>query len=147
MGHLAYLNKYFVKYRVRLGLGILFIFISNYFHALQPQVIRQALDMVIENIALYRLYDGFELQGQVFRHFGRVLLYFGLLVVGLAILMGIFLFMVRQTIIVMSRLIEYDLKKEIFAHYEELHQAFYKQNSTGDLMARIVFEMHDPIAI
>ena len=52
--------------------------------------------------------------------------------------MGVFLFMVRQTVIVMSRLIEYDLKKEMFAHYESLHQSFYKKNSTGDLMARIV---------
>ena len=138
MRHLAYLNKYFVKYRLRLGLGILFIFISNYFHSLKPQVIRQALDMVIENVALYRMYDGFELQKQVFGHFGKVLLFFGLMVVGLALLMGTFLFMVRQTIIVMSRLIEYDLKKEIFAHYENLHQSFYKTNSTGDLMARIV---------
>ena len=53
-------------------------------------------------------------------------------------MMGVFLFMVRQTVIVMSRLIEYDLKKELFAHYEDLHQSFYKTNSTGDLMARIV---------
>ena len=127
-----------MKYRVRLGLGILFIFISNYFLSLQPQVIRQALDMVIENIALYRMYDGFELQKNVFRHFGKVLWYFGMVVVALALLMGTFLFMVRQTVIVMSRLIEYDLRKEIFGHYEKLDQAFYKKNSTGDLMARIV---------
>ncbi len=138
MRHLAFLNKYFIKYRARLLLGVTFIFISNYFLALQPQVIRQALDMVIDNIALYRMYDGFEMQGQVFEYFGKVLLFFGMVVVGLALLMGIFLFMVRQTVIVMSRLIEYDLRKEIFAHYEALHQAFYKKNSTGDLMARIV---------
>ncbi len=138
MRQLAYLNKYFIKYRVRLLLGIAFIFISNYFHALQPQVIRQALDMVIDNITLYRMYDGFELQGQVFQYFGKVLLMFGMVVVGLALLMGAFLFMVRQTVIVMSRLIEYDLRKEIFTQYENLHQAFYKRNSTGDLMARIV---------
>ena len=138
MHHLAYLNKYFLKYRFRLGLGFLFIFISNYFLSLQPQVIRQALDMVIDNIALYRMYDGFELQKQVFGHFGKVLMFFGMVVVALALLMGTFLFMVRQTIIVMSRLIEYDLKKELFAHYENLHQSFYKTNNTGDLMARIV---------
>lgn len=138
MRHLSYLNKFFLKYRLRFGLGVLFIFISNYFQSLQPQVIRQALDMVIENIALYRMYDGFDLQKQAFQHFGKVLLFFGMVVLVLALLMGIFLFMVRQTIIVMSRLIEYDIRKEIFAHYENLHQAFYKRNSTGDMMARIV---------
>lgn len=138
MAHLFFLNKYFFKYRKRLLLGILFIFISNYFQALQPQMIRQALDLVVENIALYRLYDGFELQPVVFKHFGRTLLYFGLVVLVLALLMGLFLFLVRQTIIVMSRLIEYDLRKEIFQHYEDLHLAFYKKNSTGDLMARVM---------
>ncbi len=136
--HLFYLNKYFVKYRWRFLLGILFIFISNYFLALQPQMIRQALDLVIENIALYRLYEGFDNQAVVFRHFGKLLLLFGVVVLALALLMGWFLFLVRQTIIVMSRLIEYDLRKEVFAHYEDLHLAFYKKNSTGDLMARIV---------
>ncbi|MCU0348001.1 MAG: ABC transporter ATP-binding protein/permease [Saprospiraceae bacterium] len=138
MKHLFYLNKYFVKYRTRLLLGILFIFISNYFQALQPQMIRQALDLVVENIALYRMYEGFGLQQEVFRHFGRTLLYFGLVVVVLALLMGGFLFLVRQTIIVMSRLMEYDLRKEIFQHYEDLHLAFYKKNATGDLMARVM---------
>ncbi len=138
MQHLAYLNKYFVKYRKHLLLGILFIFVSNYFLALQPQMIRQALDLVVDNVTLYHLYDGFEQQQAVFKNIGKILLYFGLLVVVLALLMGGFLFLVRQTIIVMSRLIEYDLRMEIFAHYEQLHQAFYKKNSTGDLMARIV---------
>ena len=138
MKYLAHLNKYFYKYRVRFLSGICFIFISNYFLSLQPQIIGQALDMVIENIALYRMYDGFGLQAELFDYFGKVLLYFGLVVVGLALLMGAFLFMVRQTVIVMSRLIEYDLKKELFAQYENLHLAFYKKNSTGDLMARIV---------
>ena len=119
-------------------MGILFIFISNYFQALQPRMIRQALDLVVENIALFRLYDGFENQALVFSNFGKVLLFFGLLVVGLALLMGAFLYLVRQTIIVMSRLIEYDMRKELFAHYEELNVSFYKRNRTGDMMARIV---------
>jgi len=138
MAHLFFLNKYFFKYRSRLLLGILFIFVSNYFQALQPQMIRQALDLVVENIALYRMYDGFGLQPVVFSHFGRTLLYFGGVVLVLALLMGVFLFLVRQTIIVMSRLIEYDLRKEIFQHYEDLHLAFYKKNATGDLMARVM---------
>jgi ATP-binding cassette, subfamily B, multidrug efflux pump len=138
MKHLFFLNKYFFKYRKRLLLGILFIFVSNYFLALQPQMIRQALDLVMENIAMYRMYDGFEVQQEVYVHFGRVLLFFGLVVLVLALLMGWFLFLVRQTIIVMSRLIEYDLRKELFQHYEDLHLAFYKKNATGDLMARVM---------
>ncbi|MEY3367297.1 MAG: hypothetical protein RI973_452 [Bacteroidota bacterium] len=138
MKHLSYLNKYFIKYRWRFLLGILFIFISNYFQALQPQAVRQALDLVFENISIYRLYEGFDNQKLVFKLLGKTLLFFGIVVLTLALLMGVFLFLVRQTIIVMSRLIEYDLRKEVFAHYESLHLAFYKKNKTGDLMARIV---------
>lgn len=138
MQHLFFLNKYFVKYRRRFLLGILFIFISNYFQSLQPQMIRQALDLVMENISLYRTSDGVGMQKELYDHLSKTLLHFGLIVLGLALLMGGFLFLVRQTIIVMSRLIEYDLRKEIFQHYEELHLAFYKKNATGDLMARVM---------
>ncbi len=138
MKHLLVLNKFIYRYRWRFLLGVLFIFTSNYFQALQPQVIRQALDLVIDNIALFQLVEGFELRDQLYAHFGRVLLLFGVLVLVLALLMGAFLFLVRQTIIVMSRLIEYDLRKVIFEHYTQLHTAFYKKNRTGDLMSRIV---------
>lgn len=117
---------------------MLFVFVSNYFQALQPQMIRQALDLVIDNVALFRMYDGFELQSKLYGIFGRVLMLFGLLVLALALLMGAFLFLVRQTIIVMSRLIEYDIRKELFEHYEDLDTAFYKRNRTGDLMSRVM---------
>lgn len=137
MKHLRYLNKYFFKYRWHLLGGIVFVFISNYFRVLQPQMIREALDLVVENIGLYSLYDGFDLQHDLYATLGKTLLYFGGLVLLLAILMGIFMYFMRQTIIVMSRLIEYDMRKEVFAHYEKLDLAFYKRNNTGDLMARI----------
>jgi len=113
------------------------VFISNYFRVLQPVMIREALDLVVENIGLYGSYDGFALQGELYKILGQTLLYFGGLVLLLAILMGIFMYFMRQTIIVMSRLIEYDMRKEVFAHYEALDLAFYKRNNTGDLMARI----------
>lgn len=113
------------------------MFISNYFRVLQPVMIREALDLVVENIGLYGSYDGFALQGELYKILGQTLLYFGGLVLLLAILMGIFMYFMRQTIIVMSRLIEYDMRKEVFAHYEALDLAFYKRNNTGDLMARI----------
>jgi len=135
--HLAYLRKFFFKYRWRFLLGILFVFVSNWFRVLQPRMIREALDLVVENIGLFRLNDGFENQAAIFMDLGKILLFFGLLVVLLALLMGVFMYFMRQTIIVMSRLIEYDLRKEIFAHYEKLDLAFYKRNNTGDLMSRI----------
>ncbi len=100
-------------------------------------MIREALDLVVDNVGLYQILDGFTLQQTLFQSIGKTLLLFGVLVLGLALMMGIFMYFMRQTIIVMSRLIEYDLRKEIFDHYEKLDQAFYKRNNTGDLMARI----------
>jgi ATP-binding cassette subfamily B protein len=135
--HLKVLNQYFWKYRKQLLLGLLFISLSNYFRVLQPQVIREALDLVVEHIGMYRLYDGFELRDAYFGVLAQTLLQFGLLVLALALLMGIFLYFTRQMINVMSRLVEYDLRKAIFAHYEKLTLAFYKRNNTGDLMSRI----------
>lgn len=137
MQHLATLNKYFVKYAGHFLLGIVFVSASNYFRVLQPQLIREALDFVIENVTLYRLYDGFAVQAEFFSRLGRILLLFGGLVLVFALLMGLFMYFMRQTIIVMSRLIEYDMRKEIFGHYQKLDTAFYKRNNTGDLMSRI----------
>jgi ATP-binding cassette subfamily B multidrug efflux pump len=134
---LSVLNKYFFKYRWRFLLGIIFVSLSNYFRVLQPQIIREALDLVVENIGIYRLFNGFPLQSEYFSYLGKNLLFFGLLVLILAFIMGVFMYLMRQTIIVMSRLIEYDMRKEIFEHYEKLDLAFYKRNNTGDLMARI----------
>ncbi|MEN0004020.1 MAG: ABC transporter ATP-binding protein [Bacteroidota bacterium] len=142
MKDLFYLNKYFYKYRWRFLLGILFVSASNYFRVLQPQMIREALDLVVDNVALYRNFSGFELQREYFLFTGSILLYFGLFVVFLALMMGIFMYFMRQTIIVMSRLIEYDLRKEVFAHYEKLSLAFYKRNNTGDLMSRITEDVN-----
>ncbi len=137
MKQLSYLNKYFFKYRWRFLLGILFVSLSNYFRVLQPQMIREALDLVVDNIGMYQLYKGFSLQEAFFGYLGRNLFFFGALVLLLALLMGVFMYFMRQTIIVMSRLIEYDMRKEIFQHYQVLDLAFYKRNNTGDLMARI----------
>lgn len=137
MKQLAVLNKYFRRYRWHLLLGMLFVTLSNYFRVLQPQLIREALDLVVENIGLYHLLNGFELQNELYSLLGQTLLLFGGLVLLFALIMGLFMYFMRQTIIVMSRLIEYDMRKELFAHYEKLNLAFYKRNNTGDLMARI----------
>ncbi len=137
MKHLSYLNKYLWKYRYRLSLGILFVIISNYFNVLSPLVIRYSFDLVQENIAYYQMFDGFALQEDFRTVFSSGLLFTGIVVLLLAILKGIFLFFMRQTIIVMSRMIEFDLKNEIYSHYQQLDLAFYKRNNTGDLMSRI----------
>jgi ATP-binding cassette subfamily B multidrug efflux pump len=78
----------------------------------------------------------------LFLQMGKILLLFGGLVLVLALLMGLFMYFMRQTIIVMSRLIEYDMRKEIFAHYERLSLSFYKRNNTGDLMSRITEDVN-----
>lgn len=118
-------------------MGILFVTLSNYFRVLQPQMIREALDLVSEKLASYQSLSDPEARATLVELLGNDLLYFGLLVLGLAVLMGIFMYFMRQTIVVMSRLIEYDQRKELFAKYAELSQAFFRRNKTGDLMSRI----------
>ena len=137
MKELRHINQYFLRYKWHIGLGFVFVALANYFRVLQPQAIRQALDLVYDNIRMHRLLDGFEAQSVIFSDIGQSLFYFGVLVLVLALIMGVFMYFMRQTIIVMSRLIEYDLRKEIFQHYEKLDQAFFRRNMTGDLMARI----------
>lgn len=136
MKDLRYLNKFFYKYRRMLIPGILFVIISNIFGVLPAQVIRISFDLVTENISIYRLFEGFERQKLVYELFGYSLLLFGIAVLLLSLLRGIFLFFMRQTIILMSRHIEYDLKNEIYQHYQDLSMAFYRRNNTGDLMNR-----------
>ena len=131
MKNLYYLNKYFYKYRVRFALGIIFVSLSNYFGVLIPQQIRVALDYVQEEIQSFKL--GEVVQSEL----GYQLLIFAGIVIGFSILKGIFMYFMRQTIIVMSRLIEYDLRKEIFGHMEMMDLAYFKRNKTGDFMSRI----------
>ncbi|WP_345953122.1 ABC transporter ATP-binding protein [Mucilaginibacter sp. PAMB04168] len=137
MKSLAYLNKYFYKYRWRLVPGVLFVVISNIFGVLPAQVIRVAFNLVAENIQIYHLYSGFERQRIIYDIFGASLLLFGSLVLVLSLLRGLFLFFMRQTIILMSRHIEYDLKNELYEHYQKLSLAFYRRHNTGDLMNRV----------
>lgn len=137
MKELRYLNKYLLKYKHYLLLGTVFIIITNVVAIIPAQLVRHVINLVKENIDLYRLFDSTELQENLYDIFAKSILIAGLLIVAMAVLRGIFLFFVRQTIIVMSRLIEYDLKNEIYRHYQTLPLSFYRQNNTGDLMARI----------
>ncbi len=137
MKYLAYLNKYLIKYKWYLIAGTIFTIISNLFGIIPAQVVRHALDLVKENIDIYFMYTGTETKKQMYALFATSVSIFGMVILIMAILKGIFLFLVRQTLIVMSRHIEYDLKNEIYAHYQTLPLSFYRKNATGDLMARI----------
>ena len=100
-------------------------------------MIREALDLVVDNVNLISNFDGYDVKAQILKDFSYALFLFGMVVILLAITTGFFMYWMRQTVIVMSRLIEYDLRKEVFNKYESLDLAFYKRNKTGDLMSRI----------
>jgi ATP-binding cassette subfamily B multidrug efflux pump len=146
--HLSVLNKYFWKYRYRFGFGILFIVLSNYFAILAPQITGYIFNMIQEYVEgdssnlrtsnYDPLVDVFikELNAHNLS-FAQRLGFFGAAILIFALLSGFFLFLMRQTIIVMSRHIEFDQKNEVFAHYLTLDSNFYKTHSTGDLMSRI----------
>ena len=137
MNDLAYLNKYLFKYKYQLILGTLFIIIANYFSILPAVLVRYSFDLLRSNYTLFALFDGFYLQNDTYALFAKSICVLGILILITALLRGVFMFFMRQTIIVMSRLIEYDLKNEIFEHYQSLPLSFYRKNNTGDLMNRI----------
>jgi len=136
MKHLRRLNKYFLKYKWWIIPGSIFVIISNIFGVVPAQVIGYAVDLITENIQIYNLFNGFDRQEIVYSIFSSNLLYFGILVIILYVLRGLFLFFMRQTIILMSRHIEFDMKNDIYQHYQELSLGFYRRNNTGDLMNR-----------
>ncbi|MDQ3072033.1 MAG: ABC transporter ATP-binding protein/permease [Bacteroidota bacterium] len=131
------LNKYLLRYRRSLFWGILFVVISNFFAVVPAQVVRHALDLVKSNLLLYRSAAGMDLKSSMEVHFGGVLLLFAAIVILMALLKGLFMYFMRQTIIVMSRKIEFDLKNDLYDHFQKLSLSFYRRNNTGDLMARI----------
>jgi len=148
--NLKALNKYFWKYRVRLGIGVLFIIVSNYFGVLSPQVTGYIIDFVQRKLNLpgYQpktRQPDYDVLVESFiskiEHtdltVSNVVAICGVTILVLALLRGFFMFLMRQTIIVMSRHIEYDQKNEVYTHYQKLDTAFYKAHSTGDLMSRI----------
>ncbi|MEM9326564.1 MAG: ABC transporter ATP-binding protein, partial [Bacteroidota bacterium] len=114
-----------------------FIIISNIFSIVPAWTVRQAFDLLEQSYGIYQLFDGFSLQEETYSIFALSILICGVVILISALLRGIFMFFMRQTIIVMSRHIEYDLKNEIYFHYQTLPLSFYRRNNTGDLMARI----------
>lgn len=118
-------------------LGVLFIILSNWFGVFPAQVIRLAFDLVKEQLSLYNYMHGFDRQALFYKGFINIVLLFGFIVFMVAVIKGVFLFFMRQTIIVVSRLIEYDMKNDIYNHYQVLNLSFYRKNNTGDLMNRV----------
>ncbi|TXH56147.1 MAG: ABC transporter ATP-binding protein [Bacteroidia bacterium] len=137
MKHLSSLNKYFVKYRGRLVLGLFFVTIANLLAVVGPVIVRMLLDDMQSNINSYRLVANSSLSSMMQEIIYSTVLYGGLALLGLALVRGVFMFLMRQTLIVMSRYIEYDQKKEIYDHYQQLDWHFFKTHFTGDLMNRI----------
>jgi ATP-binding cassette subfamily B multidrug efflux pump len=127
MKSLRYLNKYLILYKWRLILGLIFICISNYFGVAMPKIVKNAVNDFLTN---------FEYSVDFQTVFKMSMQLAGLYML-FSIGKGFFLFLTRQTIIVVSRYIEFDLKNEIYAQYQRLDYSFYKKNSTGDLMNRI----------
>ena len=164
MRSLLALNPYFRRYRGRLLLGVLFVALSSLFSVIAPQVVRGAFDLIAAGIKQRELpleqrriavpeqleswlgWTGIDLQSWLSgpldnasidsKVMSFAALYAGIFI-AFTLLQGFFMFLMRQTIIVMSRLVEYDMKNDVFLHYERLDRAFYKRNSTGDLMNRI----------
>lgn len=156
MKHLKAVNKYFRKYKWRFLLGIIFVIVSNYFGILAPQVTGYVMDKV--QIKISQLTDAQQTYSKAYskeydplvkafinqaeksiqtHDFAWLVMVCGITLLVLALLRGIFMFFMRQTIIVMSRLIEFDQKNEVYLHYQQLDTAFYKTHSTGDLMSRM----------
>jgi ATP-binding cassette subfamily B multidrug efflux pump len=146
--HLGALNKYFWKYRYRFFIGIIFVVSSNYFAVLAPQITGYVINSVQQRLPGAKppaarpvhdqLVDWF-IDGVQSMHisFGWLIALCSITILLLAVIRGILMFFMRQTIIVMSRHIEYDQKNEIYQHYQKLDTQFYKTHSTGDLMSRM----------
>jgi ATP-binding cassette subfamily B protein len=145
MKHLSALHKYFWKYRIRFLAGILFVVISNYFAVLAPEVTGYVIGKVQQYLsnkpsATKENYSG---SVQLFINwlhdfdFNKIVLICSIVILLLALMRGLLMFFMRQTLIVMSRHIEYDLKNAIYNHYQELDAGFFKTHSTGDMMNRI----------
>lgn len=127
MKELKHINKYFKKYRIKLLLGVVITIIARIFSLVLPSYVKESFDVV----------EGFIGNTIPESEAKALLLKYILIILGTTILSGLFTFLMRQTIINVSRYIEYDLKNEVFSHYKLLSLNFYKKNRTGDLMNRI----------
>jgi ATP-binding cassette subfamily B multidrug efflux pump len=129
MKELQYLNKYFAKYKYRFLFGILITIVAQIFMLFTPKLISQSFQAIETAMKADTLVDNAAVASELLKNI--------VLIIITTIIAGVLTFLMRQTLIVMSRLVEFDLKNEVFRHYEVLTQNFYKKNRTGDLMNRI----------
>ena len=134
MQHLKYLYKFLWKHRVKLLIGTFFVLISNIFALYPAEFVRKAFDTILENSQ--NINNGSP-DANLFNNTNKIILKYTSLILLFSFLKGVFMFFMRQTIIVVSRYIEFDLKNEIYKKYQHLNLEFYKKNKTGDLMNRI----------
>lgn len=143
---LSAVNKYFWKYRYRFFIGILFVILSNYFAVLAPEITGYVVNKVQEHLPGAKPVHVKETYNSIVMlfinwvqqmDFATLVLVCSITILVLALLRGFFMFVMRQTLIVMSRHIEYDMKNEVYAHYQQLDAGFFKTHRTGDLMNRI----------
>ncbi|MDD3004169.1 ABC transporter ATP-binding protein [Flavobacterium sp.] len=129
MKELQHLNKYFIKYKYRFLLGIIITIVAQIFMLFTPKLISHSFQSIEESIKIGTTATKSVIANQLLENI--------ILIIVTTLIAGILTFLMRQTLIVMSRLVEFDLKNEVFKHYEVLTQNFYKKNRTGDLMNRI----------
>ena len=132
MKDLSYLNKYLKKYKYYYSVGGLFILISTVFAIVPATLIREVFNLIENGYKEYSS-GNLILKEEILKN----VIFYSLAIIIAALIRGMFMYLMRQTIIVASRKIEYDLKNEIFYHYQTLPLKFYKKNNTGDLMNRI----------
>ena len=136
MGPLSRLNHFFWRYKYLFIPGLLFTMGSAAFQITVPMVVRKAVDSIPRFVRLYTLYDGTPAQGDLYAFFFVALLLFGAGIVGLSLTSGLFMFLMRQTVVVASRHIEYDLRNALYDHLQQLSSTFYHEYSTGDVITR-----------
>ena len=136
MGPLSRLNHFFWRYKYLFIPGLLFTMVSAAFQITVPMVVRNAVDSIPRFVRLYTLYDGTPAQADLYGLFFTALLLFGAGIVGLSLTSGLFMFLMRQTVVVASRHIEYDLRNALYDHLQQLSSTFYHEYSTGDVITR-----------
>ncbi len=136
MRPLARLNRFYWKYRRLFVPGLLCAVTSASFSIAVPMIVRQAVDSIPRFVTTYQAFSGSPSQGYLFTTFFLTLMLFGLVIVCLSLVSGVFSFLMRQTVVVASRHIEFDLRNELYAHLQTLPRSFYLKHATGDIITR-----------
>jgi ATP-binding cassette subfamily B multidrug efflux pump len=137
VNELSYLNKYLYKYKYRFILGIILILGTHIFSIIPARLVKHMFDFVKDSIKTYELLHETNTQAAVYKELFQGLLVYSVLMLLASVIKAVCSFFLRQAILITANNIEYELKNEIYHHYQTLPLSFYRQNSTGDLIARI----------